>query len=262
VAGDLRLHGAPLPGKVLRYILNDGQPAGLPTVRPMRPSNRLASTDPPAFPSRRDHATLGARSAGEAGGMIAAVTGRLVGRLGDSLLLDVGPLVLRVHTSASTLADAGEPGAPLRLHTHLYVREDQLALYGFLTSEELALFQRLLGVGGIGPRVAATILGATRPEPFLDALAREDLVFLGRLPGVGKKTAARLVLDLRGTLPDLGGDAVGALPAPGDGEVVEALQALGYTAAEARAAVERLPRDADSSVEARIVAALQTMSEA
>ena len=117
--------------------------------------------------------------------MIAAVTGRLVGRQADSLLLDLGPLVLQVHTSATTLADAGAPGAEVRLHTYLYVRADQLALYGFLTPEELALFRRLLGVGGIGPRVATAILGATRPEPFLDAIAREDLAFLGRLPGVG-----------------------------------------------------------------------------
>lgn len=193
--------------------------------------------------------------------MIAAVKGRLVGRQGDSLLLDIGALVLQVHTSATTLADAGEPGAELRLHTYLHVREDQLALYGFATTEELALFTVLIGVTGIGPRVAANILGATRPEPLLDAISGEDIAFLGRLPGVGKKTAARIILELRGKLAGLGAGTAGTAVASGDGEVVEALQALGYTAAEAHAAVARLPRDAARSVEERIVAALQAMSE-
>ena len=102
--------------------------------------------------------------------MIAAIKGRLVGRQADSLLIDIGPLVLQVHTSATTIADLPTPpdgqaegaGAEVRLHTYLHVREDQLALYGFGTTAELALFTLLLGVMGIGPRVAATILSATR----------------------------------------------------------------------------------------------------
>src|ERR687885_1372011 len=137
--------------------------------------------------------------------MIAAVKGRLVGRMGDSLLVDLGPLVLQVHTSATTIGDAGEPGGEVRLHTYLHVREDQFALYGFATTEELALFTLLLGVTGIGPRVAANILGATRADPLLDAIASEDVAFLSRLPGIGKKTAARIILDLRGKLASIGG---------------------------------------------------------
>ena len=193
--------------------------------------------------------------------MIAAIKGRLAGRIGDSLLIDIGPLVLQVHTSATTIGDAGEPGGEIRLHTYLHVREDQFALYGFGSTEELALFNLLLGVMGIGPRVAANILGATRPEPLLNAIANEDVAFLSRLPGIGKKTAARIILDLRGKLANIGGAPAGLAPRPGDGEVVEALQALGYTAAEAHAAVVRLPRESSSSVEERIVAALQSMGE-
>lgn len=197
--------------------------------------------------------------------MIAAIKGRLVGRMGDSLLVDIGPLVLQVHTSRTTIADAGEPGAEVRLHTYLYVREDQLALYGFGTTEELALFNLLLGVTGIGPRVATGVLSATRAEPLLNAISGEDVAYLSRLPGIGRKTAARIILDLRGKLADIGGGGGGAgagAPSSADGEVVEALQALGYTLAEANAAVTRLPRDATKSVEERIVAALQSMSEA
>jgi Holliday junction DNA helicase RuvA len=193
--------------------------------------------------------------------MIAAIKGRLVGRMGESLLIDIGPLVLQVHTSMTTIADAGEPGAEVRLHTHLHVREDQIALYGFGTTEELALFNLLLNVTGIGPRVAANILGATRPEPLLNAITAEDVAFLGRLPGVGKKTAARIILDLRGKLASIGGTSAVAVAGSVDNEVVEALQALGYTAAEANLAVARLPRGSTASAEERIVAALQSMSE-
>ena len=193
--------------------------------------------------------------------MIAAIKGRLVGRMGESLLIDIGPLVLQVHTSGTTIADAGEPGAEVRLHTHLHVREDQIALYGFGTTEELALFNLLLNVTGIGPRVAANILGATRPEPLLNAITAEDVAFLGRLPGVGKKTAARIILDLRGKLASIGGTSAVAVAGSVDNEVVEALQALGYTAAEANLAVARLPRGSSASAEERIVAALQSMSE-
>ena len=195
--------------------------------------------------------------------MIAAVKGRLVGRSGDSLLIDIGPLVLQVHTSRTTIADAGEIDAEVRLHTFLYVREDQLALYGFGTTEELALFNLLLGVTGIGPRVATSVLSATRAEPLLNAISSEDVAFLSRLPGIGRKTAARIILDLRGKLADIGGGAAGGpAPASADSEVIEALQALGYTLAEANVAVNRLPRDSGKSVEERIVAALQSMSEA
>jgi holliday junction DNA helicase RuvA len=195
--------------------------------------------------------------------MIAAVKGRLVGRMGDSLLIDIGPLVLQVHTSRTTIADAGEVDSEVRLHTYLYVREDQLALYGFGTTEELALFNLLLGVTGIGPRVATSVLSATRSEPLLNAISTEDTAFLSRLPGIGRKTAARIILDLRGKLADIGGGVAGGpAPSSADSEVIEALQALGYTVAEANVAVNRLPRDSTRSVEERIVAALQSMSEA
>lgn len=193
--------------------------------------------------------------------MIAAIKGRLVGKMGDSLLIDIGALVLQVHTSGTTINDAGEPGAEVRLHTYLHVREDQIALYGFGTTEELALFNLLLNVTGIGPRVAANVLGATRPEPLLNAISAEDVTFLSRLPGIGKKTAARIILDLRGKLASIGGVSATAPAGSVDSEVVEALQSLGYTAAEANAAVTRLPRAGNASVEERIVAALQSMSE-
>lgn len=193
--------------------------------------------------------------------MIAAIKGRVVGRMGDSLLIDIGALVLQVFTSGTTIADAGEPGAEIRLHTHLHVREDQIALYGFGTTEELALFNLLLTVTGIGPRVAANILGATQPEPLLNAISTEDIAFLSRLPGIGKKTAARIILDLRGKLASIGGVSGTAVAGSVDSEVVEALQALGYTAAEANMAVTRLPRGVNASVEERIVAVLQSMSE-
>lgn len=191
--------------------------------------------------------------------MIAAVAGRLAGRQAGSVLIDIGALVLQVQTSAATMAAAGDIGAPLRLHTYLHVREDQIALYGFVTRDELDLFTLLLGVTGIGPRVAANMLGATHPEPLRDAIANEDVAFLGRLPGVGKRTAARIILDLRGKLASTGvAGKPGGAPAV-DAEVVAALQALGYSVAEAQAAVDSLPRDADATVESLVLAAFQSL---
>lgn len=194
--------------------------------------------------------------------MIAAVAGRLAGRRADSLSIDIGPVVLQVHASAATIAAAGEVGDALRLHTYLHVREDQIALYGFATSEELDLFTLLLGVTGIGPRVAANMLGATRPEPLRDAIATEDVAFLGRLPGVGKRTAARIILDLRGKLTASGESRVPSGAPAVDSEVIAALQAFGYSAAEAQAAVESLPRDDAATVETRVIAAFQALGRA
>lgn len=194
--------------------------------------------------------------------MIAGVAGRLVGRHAGSIAIDIGAVVLQVHTSTATMAEVGEIGAEVRLHTYLHVREDQIALYGFATRDELDLFNLLLGVTGIGPRVAANMLGATSPEPLRDAIAAEDVAFLSRLPGVGKRTAARIILDLRGKLASASGAPRPAGAAAVDAEVVLALQAFGYSAAEAQAAVEGLPRDATSTVEARVVAAFQALGRA
>ncbi len=192
--------------------------------------------------------------------MIAGLRGRLDAKLPDALLVDVGGVVYRVNTSATTLNEVGEVGEAVRLQTFLFVREDQLTLYGFAGGDELRLFETLIGVTGVGPRLACAILGRVRPDALHAAIAAENADLLATVPGVGKKTAARLILELRGKLVPAGGSAAGP-PARTDAEVIEALRALGYTAAEAHAAVARLPRDDGQAVEERVVAALRELAD-
>lgn len=191
--------------------------------------------------------------------MISGVRGRIVQKLPGAVLVDVHGIVLRVLTSQSTIADVADAGAEIELATHLYVREDQLTLYGFASPEELQLFELLLTVSGIGPKVALGILSAARPEAIQGAIAAEDIAMLSRLPGIGKKTAQRIIFDLRGKLPEPA--AVGGPSLTGkDTEAMQALQALGYSNTEAREALARLEPREGQTVEERIFAALQALS--
>ena len=141
------------------------------------------------------------------------------------------------------------------------MREDQLTLYGFTTDDELRLFETLIGVTGVGPKLACAILSRVKPDALTMAITGENAELLATVPGVGKRTAARLILELRGKLVPM----VVVSPTPGsqtDSEVVAALRALGYTAAEAHGAVARLPRETgDAAVEERVVAALRDLAE-
>lgn len=194
--------------------------------------------------------------------MISALRGRVDAKLIDAVLVDVGGVIFRVNTSLTTLNEVGEPGDDVRLQTHLVVREDQLALYGFTTADELRLFETLIGVSGIGPRLACAILSRVTTDALTIAITSENAELLATVPGVGKKTAARLILELRGKLVPIETVA----PTPGsqlDSEVVAALRSLGYTTAEAHGAVARLPRETgEAAVEERVVAALRELSEA
>lgn len=193
--------------------------------------------------------------------MIAGLRGQVDTKLIDAVLVDVGGVIFRVNTSTTTLNEVGEHGDDVRLQTHLVVREDQLTLYGFTTDDELRLFETLIGVTGIGPRLACAILSRLSPDALTIAITAENAELLATVPGVGKRTAARLILELRGKLVPVAAVA----PTPGsqtDSEVVAALRALGYTTAEAHGAVARLPRETDeAAVEARVLAALRDLGE-
>lgn len=191
--------------------------------------------------------------------MIAGLHGRIDAKLPDALLVDVGGVVFRVGTSGASLDTVGQPGESVRLYTHLFVREDQLTLYGFATTDELGLFETLISVTGVGPRLACAILSRVRSDALRDAIAREDTALLATVPGVGRKTAARLILELRGKL--VPADAPAGAPARDDAEVVAALRALGYTPAEAHAAAARVPGDPAVPIEDRVVAALRELAE-
>ncbi|HEY7034717.1 MAG TPA: Holliday junction branch migration protein RuvA [Thermomicrobiales bacterium] len=191
--------------------------------------------------------------------MIAGLRGRLDAKLADALLVEVGGVVFRVGTSASTLGEVGDVGEPVRLQTYLFVREDQLTLYGFATGEELKLFETLIAVTGVGPRLACAILSSLRVETLHEAIQAGNADLLATVPGVGKKTAARLIVELRGKLPTTG--IVSAPVGRDDLEVVEALRALGYTTAEANAAVGRVETTEGMTVEDRVVAALRELGQ-
>jgi Holliday junction DNA helicase RuvA len=191
--------------------------------------------------------------------MIAGIRGRLEGKTADSVLITVGGVTLRVFVPVTTLAQLGGVGAEVALQTYLYVREDTLALYGFATEEDRALFEQLIGISGIGPRAALEVLSVMSAASFREAIAREDVTALTRVPGIGKKLAARLVLELRGKLVPAQPASTGLAPA--QAEVVEALTGLGYTPGEAQAAAASLPSDGDAPLEQRIMQALRYFAQ-
>ena len=193
--------------------------------------------------------------------MIAGLKGRIERKLGDAALVDVNGVIYRVNTSLVTLEEIGDTGESVRLFTHLYVREDQLALFGFASQDELRLFETLIGVSGVGPKMALAILSRVRPEALEAAINGENADLLATVPGVGRKTASRLILELRGKLVPSGVGAALGTPTREDADVVAALRSLGYTTAEAHGALGRVPRDPDLTLEDRVLAALRELAE-
>lgn len=192
--------------------------------------------------------------------MIAGVRGRIEARGPDWLVVAVGGVSFRLAAPLSTTQRVGEVGAEVALQTHLHVREDGLALYGFLTADELELFQRLITVTGVGPALAINILSALPPDRLRAAIVSGNEPLLASVPRVGKKTAARIVLDLKGKLgPAAQAAASGGLVAGGD-EVAEALATFGYAPAQIARALRELPDDSTLSTEDRIVLALQVLA--
>jgi len=185
--------------------------------------------------------------------MIGFLRGSVIFRGADFIILDVNGVGYRVRVPTPTLANLGEVGAAAELYTHLHVREDELSLFGFATHDELEFFEVLLSVSGIGPKVALGILSAAPPIVIRSAIAQNNLDVLTTLPGIGKKTAQRLVLELKGKI-ELGEEI--AELSPLDQEVVATLINLGYSAAESQRAA-RAVAAAGKTVEDRLRAALQ-----
>lgn len=187
--------------------------------------------------------------------MIARLTGTLISKEPAGLVVQVDGIGYLVMVPVSTLTALPGAGAEVTLHTHQYVREDVLALYGFATTAERRLFAQLLGVSGIGPKVALAILSLSSPDDIRAAIAAGDAEFLASVPGIGKKTADRVVVDLRDKM-----EMVTSEGAPrGQDEAVEALVSLGYSNKEARQAVSAVAAGGDST-EAVIKAALKELS--
>jgi Holliday junction DNA helicase RuvA len=180
--------------------------------------------------------------------MIGAVSGTLVEVYPDGALVDVSGVGYRVHAPASVLARLPGAGERVRLHTHLHVREDALTLFGFTTGEERDLFEILIGVNGIGPKGGLAVLSVYAPDALRKAILGEDVDALTLIPGVGKKTAARMILELK---EKIGAGDADLAPLAGSpavkkvlSEVRAALIQLGYSTTEAREAIEHVAAEA------------------
>ncbi len=191
--------------------------------------------------------------------MIAGIRGKLVGRRPDGAIIRVGGISLLVQVPSSTMDNLGQPGADVELHTYLYLRQDNIVLYGFSSAEEMGLFQQIIGVTGLGPKTALALLSTYPPEQLAPAIISGNIDLLSRVPGVGKKTASRLVLELKGKLEKGWEGAPPALIAETNADVVAALNALGYTTSEAAKAVSSLPQGKDLSLEEKLRFALQKL---
>lgn len=192
--------------------------------------------------------------------MIASIEGRILARSKDSLVVALGGLGVRVYVPVDLVAQA-RLGDPVHLHTHLHVREQELTLYGFATGEDLALFDLLLGVPGVGPKLALGMLSAMPADALRLAISQEQPAVLARIPGIGRKTAEKVVLELKDKLPGVEGiPAELAALGEADSEVVDALIALGYSVVEAQRAVQALPRDV-VDVEERLRLALASFGK-
>lgn len=187
--------------------------------------------------------------------MIARLSGHVAAMGEDHLVVMVGGIGFHVHVPTSVLDQIDGRGKPVELVTHLHVRENDLSLYGFLTQEDLSLFELLLGVSGVGPKVALATLGTISPQILRQAVVQEKPKLLSRVPGIGPKTAQAIIFHLRDKLAAPAGEGA-RLMTDEDAEVISALTALGFSVVEAQTALQNLPRDEEMTVEERIRGAL------
>lgn len=192
--------------------------------------------------------------------MIASLQGTVLKRGADFVVVGVGGVGVLVFVPRSVLEDTAV-NQSIFLHTHLIVREAELTLYGFKHEDELQLFEVLLGVKGIGPKVGVAIISTLSPELLKSAIVREETAVLQRVPGIGKKTAERIMFDLRDKLDfTAGADTAVSLVTDSDAEVIEFLTALGFSIIEAQTALQKIPRDI-KNVDERVQTALQLLGQ-
>ena len=187
--------------------------------------------------------------------MISIIQGEVVAVRSDCLIVMVGGMGFSIHVPA-TVKQESKPGEKIGLFTSLVVREDSLTLFGFPTEEEQVFFDLLLGASGIGPKTALAVLSVLNVEIIRRAVLSEQPDILARVPGVGKKTAIKLILHLQGKVGG-GGVLEGVALSDVDGEVVDALTSLGYSIVEAQTAIQSIPKGTAMVVEDRLRAALQ-----
>lgn len=175
--------------------------------------------------------------------MIGRLHGKLLEKNPPQILIDVSGVGYEVDVPMSTFCNLPEVGGELTLYTHFVVREDAELLYGFATLAERAVFRALIKISGVGPKIALALLSGITVDQLKDAVDRGETGLLTKVPGIGKKTAERLVLELKGKLAGTGA-ATAAVPTSGArADVAAALIALGYSEREAAAATKKVPED-------------------
>lgn len=188
--------------------------------------------------------------------MISSLTGR-VSHLGEgSLVLELSGIGFKVSVPRPLLAEA-QIGQSLSVQTYLVVRENELSLYGFASTEARDTFALLLGVERVGPKLALAILSALSVSSLRAAVMGGQSAVLAKVPGVGSKTAQKIVLHLADRILPMEGDAPLAMAQPSDGDLLDALTGLGYSVVEAQTALQSLPADAPADVEERLKLALR-----
>jgi Holliday junction DNA helicase RuvA len=190
--------------------------------------------------------------------MIASLEGTLVYNDMNSVIVNVGGIGFQLNISKYTLNQLENIGSTVSLYTHLYLRTDNVAMYGFASREELVLFKDLISVSGIGPKVALAMLSTLNPEQLVMAITSGNAELIVQVPGIGKKVASRLIVELKGKLQKEWGETSFQFK-PANAEAVAALTSLGYSLREATQAVSSLPDSSELSLEEKIKLALQQL---
>lgn len=184
--------------------------------------------------------------------MYAYLKGMLVKKTINNIVLDVNGVGYKIFTTATTLSACHDIGTELKVHTYYYVREDTQALYGFLTEEELKMFERLLTVSGVGPKAALSLVSCIQPSQFGLAVLTDDIESFTKAPGIGKKTAQKIIFELKDKLKKEGADLpefkdiAACIPSVNDNKMSEAVSALimlGYSSQEANKAISAVYDD-------------------
>ncbi len=188
--------------------------------------------------------------------MIASLKGIVSSKRPEGVIIDVGGIGYHVSIPLCSLGNIPDAGGEIFLHTYTHVREDALQLYGFLSEEERKVFATLLGINGIGPKLGLTILSGMPVQRFMEAVANEDIPLLSSIPGLGKKTASRLILELREKLPKISVHSKDKI----SDDAVSALINLGYRRSLSEKAVETALKNGADSIENMIKEALKYLT--
>jgi Holliday junction DNA helicase RuvA len=191
--------------------------------------------------------------------MIATISGELTHILDGQVVINVNGIGLLLNLTENACLNC-RPGMRKSYHTYLVVREDNLSLYGFETMEERDLFVHLIGVAGVGPKTGLASLSTLTPDAVRRAITMDQPEIFTRVPGIGKRTAQKIILDLQGKIEPLEPLEAASRMDDVDTEVMEALTALGYSIVEAQAALQSIGKDEDADAETRLRKALQYFS--